>query len=153
MTRLGLILVAIALVLALLPSVVAAFIDPDPSVQLGHAPTFSSTSDTWPREFVPYVTTTTPPKRPPSTKRKRAGHPWDALAQCEANGDWSINTGNGYSGGLQFHAATWSNYGGGEFAPDAWQATREQQIIIAERVLAAEGWSAWPSCSARLGLR
>ena len=77
---------------------------------------------------------------------------WDRLAQCEAGGDWSINTGNGYYGGLQFSASTWRAYGGEEFAPYAHQATREQQIIVGERTLAAQGWGAWPACSASLGL-
>ncbi|WPF66732.1 MULTISPECIES: resuscitation-promoting factor Rpf1 domain-containing protein [unclassified Corynebacterium] len=77
---------------------------------------------------------------------------WDALAQCEAGGDWSINTGNGFHGGLQFHPQTWTAHGGGEFAPTANQATREEQIVVAERVLASQGWGAWPACSQRLGL-
>ncbi|MDY3127239.1 MAG: resuscitation-promoting factor Rpf1 domain-containing protein [Corynebacterium sp.] len=77
---------------------------------------------------------------------------WDRLAQCEAGGNWSINTGNGYHGGLQFSAGTWRAYGGSEFAPTANLATREQQIVIAERTLASQGWGAWPACSARLGL-
>lgn len=77
---------------------------------------------------------------------------WDRLAQCEAGGNWSINTGNGYHGGLQFSPSTWNAYGGQEFATYAFQASREQQIAVAERVLAAQGWGAWPSCSARLGL-
>ncbi|KQB83489.1 resuscitation-promoting factor Rpf1 domain-containing protein [Corynebacterium oculi] len=77
---------------------------------------------------------------------------WDALAQCEAGGDWSINTGNGYHGGLQFNPQTWTAHGGGEFAPTANQATREEQIVVAERVLASQGWGAWPACSQRLGL-
>ncbi|WIM69137.1 resuscitation-promoting factor Rpf1 domain-containing protein [Corynebacterium suedekumii] len=77
---------------------------------------------------------------------------WDRLAQCESGGNWQINTGNGYHGGLQFSPSTWRAYGGGEFAPYAYQATREQQIAVAERTLAGQGWGAWPSCSARLGL-
>lgn len=77
---------------------------------------------------------------------------WDRLAQCESGGNWAINTGNGYHGGLQFSASTWQAYGGGEFAPTADQATREQQIFIAERTLAGQGWGAWPACSAKLGL-
>lgn len=77
---------------------------------------------------------------------------WDRLAQCESGGNWSINTGNGYHGGLQFSASTWRAYGGGQFAPTANLATREQQIVIAERTLAGQGWGAWPACSARLGL-
>jgi resuscitation-promoting factor RpfA len=77
---------------------------------------------------------------------------WDRLAQCESNGDWSINTGNGYHGGLQFSASTWQAFGGGEFAPTANQASREEQIVIAERTLAGQGWGAWPACSSKLGL-
>ncbi|MFH0412289.1 resuscitation-promoting factor Rpf1 domain-containing protein [Corynebacterium sp. L4756] len=77
---------------------------------------------------------------------------WDRLAQCESGGNWSINTGNGYHGGLQFSASTWQAHGGGEFAPTADQASREEQIVIAERTLASQGWGAWPACSASLGL-
>lgn len=77
---------------------------------------------------------------------------WDRLAQCEAGGNWGINTGNGYHGGLQFSPSTWAAYGGTEFAPYAYQATREQQIAVGERTLAGQGWGAWPACSARLGL-
>ncbi|QPK79753.1 DUF3235 domain-containing protein [Corynebacterium lizhenjunii] len=77
---------------------------------------------------------------------------WDRLAQCESGGNWAINTGNGYHGGLQFSASTWRAYGGGQYAPTANLATREQQIAVAERTLAAQGWGAWPACSARLGL-
>jgi len=77
---------------------------------------------------------------------------WDDLAECESNGTWHINTGT-YDGGLQFLPATWNAYGGREYAQYAWQATREQQIEIAERVLNDVGWQAWPACSRRLGLR
>ncbi|GEM30375.1 resuscitation-promoting factor Rpf1 [Nocardia neocaledoniensis NBRC 108232] len=77
---------------------------------------------------------------------------WDRLAQCEAGGNWGINTGNGYQGGLQFSPSTWNAHGGGEYAATANQATREEQIAVAEKVLASQGWGAWPSCSAKLGL-
>ncbi|NNH71677.1 DUF3235 domain-containing protein [Nocardia uniformis] len=77
---------------------------------------------------------------------------WDRLAQCEAGGNWGINTGNGYQGGLQFSPSTWKAHGGGEYAPAANQASREQQIAVAEKVLATQGWGAWPSCSSKLGL-
>ena len=77
---------------------------------------------------------------------------WDRLAQCEAGGNWGINTGNGYHGGLQFSPSTWAAYGGTQFAPTANQATREQQIAIAEKTLAGQGWGAWPACSSKLGL-
>ena len=82
-----------------------------------------------------------------------SGSVWDSLAACESGGDWSTNTGNGYFGGLQFLSGTWARYGGYAFAASADRATREEQIAIAERVLASEGWSAWPNCSAKLGLR
>ena len=81
------------------------------------------------------------------------GSVWDRLAQCESSGDWSINTGNGFTGGLQFVRSTWLGMGGAEYAPDAYLATREQQIDIATRVLASQGWGAWPGCSSMLGLR
>lgn len=77
---------------------------------------------------------------------------WDRLAQCESGGNWAINTGNGFQGGLQFSPSTWNAYGGQSYAPSANLATREQQITVAERVLASQGWGAWPACSAKLGL-
>ena len=89
----------------------------------------------------------------PSTPAVATGSVWDSIAQCESTGNWSINPGNGYSGGLQFSASTWQAYGGGQYAPTANLATREQQIAVAEKVLAAQGWGAWPACTAKLGLR
>ncbi|MER7898183.1 transglycosylase family protein [Streptomyces sp. NPDC096046] len=71
---------------------------------------------------------------------------WDAVAQCESGGNWSINTGNGYYGGLQFSASTWAGYGGTKYASTADQATKAQQIEIAEKVLAGQGKGAWPVC-------
>lgn len=81
------------------------------------------------------------------------GGVWDTLAQCESGGDWSINTGNGYHGGLQFSASTWSAFGGGQYASTADQASREQQIDIASRVQEGQGWGAWPACTSSMGLR
>jgi hypothetical protein len=78
---------------------------------------------------------------------------WDQLAECESGQRWSYNGGSGYDGGLQFLPSTWRAYGGREYAEFAWQASREQQIDIAERVLADVGWRAWPACSRKLGLR
>ncbi|MEW2620630.1 transglycosylase family protein [Streptomyces sp. NPDC048106] len=75
---------------------------------------------------------------------------WDAVAQCEAGGNWSINTGNGYYGGLQFSASTWAAYGGTAYASTADKATKPQQIAIAEKVLAAQGKGAWPVCGTGL---
>ncbi|MGW8376246.1 transglycosylase family protein [Actinacidiphila sp. SB3-2] len=77
---------------------------------------------------------------------------WDKVAQCESGGDWSINTGNGYSGGVQFDQQTWSGHGGTQYAPSAGEATKEQQIKIAEKVLAEQGPSAWPNCGPKAGL-
>ncbi|MER5940277.1 transglycosylase family protein [Streptomyces sp. NPDC001928] len=75
---------------------------------------------------------------------------WDAVAQCEAGGNWSINTGNGYYGGLQFSASTWAAYGGTQYASTADQATKAQQIEIGEKVLAGQGKGAWPNCGVGL---
>jgi resuscitation-promoting factor RpfA len=75
---------------------------------------------------------------------------WDAVAQCESGGNWSINTGNGYYGGLQFSASTWAAYGGTQYAPQANQAGKAQQIAVAEKVLAAQGKGAWPVCGTGL---
>ncbi|MFD3451702.1 transglycosylase family protein [Streptomyces sp. NPDC058691] len=77
---------------------------------------------------------------------------WDKVAQCESSGNWSINTGNGYYGGLQFTPSTWKAYGGTKFASRADLATRDQQIRVAERVLDGQGPGAWPVCSQRAGL-
>ncbi|HLS79647.1 MAG TPA: transglycosylase family protein [Nocardia sp.] len=82
----------------------------------------------------------------------RDGHLWDALAECESNGNWSINTGNGYYGGIQFDQSTWERQGGLRYAPRADLATREEQIAIAEVTRANQGWGAWPACTGRLGL-
>ncbi|APX32747.1 hypothetical protein BH708_08475 [Brachybacterium sp. P6-10-X1] len=82
-----------------------------------------------------------------------SGSVWDRLAQCESGGDWSINTGNGFSGGLQFTKSTWQAFGGGQYAPVAHQASRAQQIAVAKNVQATQGWGAWPSCTSQLGIR
>ena len=73
---------------------------------------------------------------------------WDAIAQCESGGNWSINTGNGYYGGLQFTQSTWKAYGG---TGSAQSASREQQIAVAERVLQGQGIGAWPVCGKKGG--
>ncbi|MFB9604208.1 transglycosylase family protein, partial [Streptomyces roseofulvus] len=77
---------------------------------------------------------------------------WDKVAQCESGGDWSINTGNGYYGGLQFLKSTWDAYGGGTYAAYPHQASKMEQILIGEKVLAAQGEGAWPTCGPRAGL-
>lgn len=81
------------------------------------------------------------------------GATWDALSQCEAGGNWAINTGNGFYGGVQFDLNTWERSGGLRYAPRADLATREEQITIAEVTRARQGWGAWPTCSGRLGVR
>ena len=75
---------------------------------------------------------------------------WDQVARCESGGNWAINTGNGYQGGLQFTPGTWIASGGGQYAPAAHLATKEQQIAVAERVLAQQGRGAWPVCGGPL---
>jgi LysM repeat protein len=77
---------------------------------------------------------------------------WERLAGCESGGNWHINTGNGYYGGLQFSDGTWDGNGGEKYASRADLATKNEQIAIAEKVLDARGWSPWPACSSRLGL-
>lgn len=82
------------------------------------------------------------------------GSVWDRLAQCETGGNWAHPTvSGGFSGGLMFHYATWNANGGQAYAATASGATRDQQIVVAERVLANSGWGAWPGCSRKLGLR
>ncbi|MBR7193819.1 transglycosylase family protein [Gordonia sp. SCSIO 19800] len=77
---------------------------------------------------------------------------WDAVAKHESGGNWKINTGNGYYGGLQFAASTWTGAGGGQYAPTADKATREQQMEVANRVLGSQGWGAWPTTSKKAGV-
>ncbi|MFP5282674.1 MAG: transglycosylase family protein, partial [Actinomycetes bacterium] len=79
-----------------------------------------------------------------------SGGVWDRLAQCESGGNWSINTGNGYYGGLQFTLSTWRANGGTGMPHEA---SRERQIAVGKRVQASQGWGAWPACTAKLGIR
>ena len=81
-----------------------------------------------------------------------AGSVWDRVAACESGGNWSINTGNGYYGGLQFVSSTWRGFGGGQYASRADLATKSEQIAVAQRVLKVQGPGAWPVCSKRAGL-
>lgn len=75
---------------------------------------------------------------------------WDKVAQCESGGNWAINTGNGFYGGLQFTSSTWAAYGGKAYAAQANQASKAQQIAIAEKVLKGQGKGAWPHCGVGL---
>ncbi|GAA1993026.1 transglycosylase family protein [Kitasatospora viridis] len=93
---------------------------------------------------LPCITATTASAAPVSV--------WDKVAACESTNDWSINTGNGFYGGLQFTSSTWAAYGGTQYAPEANQATKDQQISVAEKVLADQGPGAWPVCSIEAGL-
>ncbi len=81
------------------------------------------------------------------------GSVWDRLAQCESTGNWAVNSGNGFYGGIQFDQNTWDRWGGQKYAPRADMATREEQIAIAKKTQAAQGWGAWPSCTSQLGMR
>lgn len=82
---------------------------------------------------------------------------WDQLAQCECGGNYGCNTGNGFGGAFQFMHQTsyssWRAYGGEQFSEHPWEASREQQIAVAERIYNSVGWSAWPGCSRKLGFR
>ena len=116
---------------------------------------------------IPTTATTAPntTAKPSSRKRTASGgntaatpgpadsRMWNALAECESSGDWAIDTGNGLYGGLQIDRSTWLKYGGQAYAPLPSKATREQQILIAEKVRAAQGFSPWSSCASKLGLR
>ena len=91
-----------------------------------------------------------PAPAPAASSSSGGGTVWDRLAECESSGNWSINTGNGYYGGLQFSQSSW-NAAGGTGSPAS--ASREEQIRVAENLLDMQGWGAWPSCSSQLGLR
>jgi LysM repeat protein len=92
----------------------------------------------------------TPAPAPAASSSSGGGTVWDQLAQCESGGNWAISTGNGYYGGLQFSQSSW-NAAGGSGNPA--NASREEQIRVAENLRSMQGWGAWPSCSSQLGLR
>jgi hypothetical protein len=91
---------------------------------------------------------TVPP--PPPARPAPTWTIWDDLAQCESGGDWHINTGNGFYGGLQFTLTSWRGVGGTGYPH---QHSREEQIVRAERLQDIQGWGAWPACSRKIGLR
>jgi LysM repeat protein len=111
------------------------------SQERSEAPESSSSSDSSAGSSSPSASASAAPA---------SGSVWDQLAQCESGGNWGTNTGNGYSGGLQFAQGTWAANGG---SGSAHNASREEQIQVAERVRASQGWGAWPACSSKLGLR
>ena len=87
----------------------------------------------------------------PASAAQASSVNWDAIAQCESGGNWSINTGNGFYGGLQFTKGTWRAYGGAKYASTANKASRSEQISIAEKVLRGQGIGAWPVCGKKGG--
>src|SRR4051794_41197121 len=82
----------------------------------------------------------------PASAAQASSVNWDAVAQCESGGNWSISTGNGFYGGLQFTRGTWKSYGGGKYARTANKASKSEQIRNAEKVLRGQGIGAWPGC-------
>jgi LysM repeat protein len=107
------------------------------------APAETTTTETTTTESTSSTTTTT-------TSSTTDAGVWDRLAQCESSGNWSINTGNGYYGGLQFALSSWEWVGGTGYPHEA---SKAEQIARAEILLERQGWNAWPSCSRQLGLR
>lgn len=102
-------------------------------------------------------TYTAPVVRAPQTSAVSApavagGSIWDRIAACESGGNWSINTGNGFYGGLQFTQSTWNGFGGQAYAARADLASRAAQIAVATKVQASQGWGAWPVCSVKAGV-
>ncbi|WP_328428725.1 transglycosylase family protein [Streptomyces sp. NBC_00443] len=94
-----------------------------------------------------------PPPKPAALACAKDQWPWGCVAKCESGGNWHINTGNGHYGGLQFSQSTWEGFGGSKYAPRADLASRKEQIAIARKVVATQGWGAWPHCSRRYGLK
>jgi len=99
------------------------------------------------------VTPTVPPPTTLPTYSIPHYDQWVALARCESGGDWQINTGNGYYGGLQFSLTSWKGAGGQQYAAYPHMASAAQQMVTAERLLDMQGWGAWPTCSRKVGLR
>lgn len=110
----------------------------------------SSESESWESESEESSAPAPEPEAAPAQSSGGGSGVWDQLAECESGGNWSANTGNGYSGGLQFAQGTWEANGGTGSPADA---SREEQIRVAENVQASQGWGAWPACSDKLGLR
>jgi resuscitation-promoting factor RpfB len=96
----------------------------------------------------PPTTQPAPPPAPSSYGDPNDPASWDRMAQCEADGNWAANTGNGYYGGLQFSLSTWQTYGGSGYPHEA---SKADQIVVGKRLQAARGWAAWPGCARELG--
>ncbi|HEX6235762.1 MAG TPA: transglycosylase family protein [Acidimicrobiales bacterium] len=117
------------------------------------APTTTTEPPTTTTTEPPTTTTTAPPEEAPPDNGGSLGDPnsyatWDALAECESGGNWHINTGNGYYGGLQFSLSSWQAVGGTGYPHEH---SRETQILMGQRLQASSGWGAWPTCAAKLG--
>jgi LysM repeat protein len=129
------------------PGALAAVVQPTPQ---------QSTSESTQTVATPAPTVVTPsivtPPSPPvsAVTSTTSSSVWDSLAMCESSGNWSIDTGNGFYGGLQFTLQSWQAVGGTGYPNDASPA---EQIAMAEKLLAIQGWEAWPACSLQLGLR
>lgn len=128
--------------------------EPEPvNITRNVIPVQATTTTTVDLSFLNTTTTTTQPKPTPkpATSEPTPGQ-WDALAYCESRNraDYPPVAG-GFSGLLMFHEATWLGYGGDDYAAEAWQATRDQQIDVALRLWRVRGWQPWPGCSAKLG--
>lgn len=80
-------------------------------------------------------------------------YPWGVLSECESNRRWAYNGTSNYDGGIQFHPGTWSSFKMDRYPRFAWQASPRMQVLVGKRVLASQGWGAWPACSRALGLR
>lgn len=130
-------------------SLVQKKMDEIPTTTTTHPPS-TTTTQAPTTTTIPPTTTTAPPETTTSVHVSTASD-WDRLAQCESGGNWSINTGNGYYGGLQFDKSTWLNNGGGQYAPYPHQTSRENQIKVGEVLRAKRGWYPWPACSRKFG--
>jgi resuscitation-promoting factor RpfA len=89
---------------------------------------------------------------PSATASPQSNSTWDRLAKCESTNNWDADTGNGFKGGLQFTQSTWKAFGGRKYASSPDEASREEQIAVAKKVQAQQGWDAWPTCSKKLGM-
>jgi hypothetical protein len=122
----------------------AAMVDRWYAVAVWNDVTLWNTTVTWNKRVTVNATHPSRSRRSPTTSPREPSS-WDAIAQCESGRDWTSSAGQ-YEGGLQFDPATWTAYGGGDYAEHAYQATRDEQIAVAERVLAGQGRGAWPVC-------
>ena len=100
----------------------------------------------------PVVMAGTASAAPSASASPQSTATWDRLAKCESSSNWDADTGNGFKGGLQFTQSTWKAFGGTKFASSPDEASRMEQIAVAKKVQAEQGWNAWPTCSKKLGM-